>query len=165
MDYYIYLKVPEYTRQFALHHFADNVRKDAVNVKKWLVLYGFVVDNLQIRSSYDPNEESGNLKILLPDAAMKRKIRYNYMRKGSRAELAKLIRIIMMTSFWRFIMPYWNAIRLDPHKKRNNRTLDLYINSFFEANGISYDETAANSFKKEFARERKKMVKEFGISL
>lgn len=163
MDYFIYLKVPEYTKQFALHHFGDKERENVVNVKNWIILYGFVVDSLQIRKSYDRNEENGNLKVLIPDASMKRKAQWNYMSKGSKSELARLIRTIMMTSFWRFIMPVWDIIKLDKHKKKNQRTLDLYINRFFESNGIAYDESTANTFKKDFIRERKKLNRKYGI--
>lgn len=167
MDYYIYLNVPEYTRQFALHHFPDEKDNNAINVKNWYVLYGFVVDNLK-RYSYIANfskQELGNLKVIVPDSRLKRKQNYNYLERTARIRLSKMIREIMFSQFWQFILPLWPVILMDKRRKYKKQTLDECINIFFEENHIDYSEEASNSFKKEFQRQRKKLAEKFNITI
>lgn len=165
MDYFIYLKVPEYTRQYALFHFRDPKIEDAINVKNWYVLYGMVVDSLKRRNNYNPNQESGNLKLVLPDSRMKRKSQWNYMDANSRSKIAEMIRYIMYSQFWRFIMPVWEVIKQDRNKRKKGHTFDRYVLQFFDMNGIEYTEQASNSFKKEFARQRKILERNFNITI
>ena len=163
MDYFIYLKVPEYTRQYALYHFSDKKVPDAINVKNWYVLYGMVVDFLKRRNNFHPNQETGNLKLLVPDSQMKRKEKWNYMESHSRKKIAEMIRYIMYSQFWRSIMPVWEVIKQDRNKRKHSNTFDRYVLQFFDQNNIEYTEQASNAFKKEFARQRKKLERDFRI--
>lgn len=164
MDYYIYLQVPEYTKQFALHHFGDKKNPDAINVKDWYILYGYIVDNLQRRTSQNPMSELGNLKLVLPDAKGVRKEWINYMSGNSRRELAGFIRCIMFSNFWKHIMPMWNMMKLQ-HTKRKGVTMDKCIVDFFDENGIEYTEEASNNFKQAFYRQRARLESEFGVKI
>ena len=165
-EYYIYLRVPEYTRQWAIFHFG-NEEKDAVNTKNWYVLNGFMIDNLRRNTSgyHFTKGERYNLKIIVPDSRMKRKKDYNYMMANARLKMAKMIREIMFAQFWQFVLPSWNTISMDRRHRNKAYTFDKCIMDFFDHNGIEYSEQASNSFKKEFARQRKILNQKYGIKI
>lgn len=165
MEYYVYVNVPDYTKEYVLNHFADKNDPTAVNVKSWEILHGFIVENLRTRSVYCVSEERGNLKVIIPDSRAVRRRDRNYMTTRSRNKLACLFREIMISHFWREIMPEWRMMMVDRNKRASKHIMDKYIIDFFDRNGMTYTESGLNNFKRYFVRERKRIQKKLGIMI
>ena len=162
MQYIIYLQVPEYTKEYLLHHFSRDGQ--VVECKKYSPIIGFMQLNLRKRLNFYPEEEMGNLKVAIPNVDENHtKETYNFLSKTNRSKLATIFRNIMISHLWCSYIKEVRLAKADRRKKTN--TINDFVIDFCQKNGIRVTSDSLNRFLVEINREKTKLKSEYNIEL
>lgn len=163
MKYVVYLKMPEYTKEYVLHRFSEDGK-----VAKCIhlsAMEGFLQEHLKLRQNFYPKEEIGNLPLEIPNLMTKKNVSYNYLPMKERLKLASMFKSIMFCNFWNFMIPHLRALKTDRNRKVKANTMIDYIIEFFDNNGISTTPESILRFKVEINREKKRLKEKYGIEI